>query len=284
MADAAIEPSFLKEFLLGRQPLSHKWDYGHCLLVCGSSRMGGAAIMATRAALHSGCGLVTLHSGRDVCSAAMASCPSAMFSQYDTEVLSEAPSDLSRYRSIGVGPGLGRDPRTVEALSRLLDAACEKGIPLVVDADALNIISMEPSLMEKLPKGSVLTPHDGELYRLRPFDDPSSKERAILHLVERTGCTLVSKGYRTRVYTPDGKVYVNTTGNPGMAKGGSGDVLTGLLSGLIARGYEGWRAACLAVWIHGYAADSLSERVGMEAFCASEIVDYLYEGFSALYK
>ena len=153
---------------------------------------------------------------------------------------------------------------------------------MVLDADALGLLSQNPRLQDEIPAGSVMTPHEGELMRLVSWDSPEAKEEAIFELCRRTGCVLVSKGYHTQIYTPSGEKFVNTTGNPGMAKGGSGDVLTGLLGGLIARGYTAIEAAALAVWIHGYAGDALTERCTAEAYSSRDLVDALCLGFKAL--
>jgi NAD(P)H-hydrate epimerase len=154
---------------------------------------------------------------------------------------------------------------------------------MVLDADALNIISSNPELKSLVPAGSVMTPHLGELRRLISWDAEEDLPAAVQALSAETGCAVVVKGYHSRVFAPDGSCYTNVTGNPGMAKGGSGDVLTGLVGGLMARGYCAADAARLGVWIHGYAGDSLTAERSAEAYGSKDLIDRLWKGFAALY-
>ena len=273
-----IDVSYLKPVLKERENDSHKGDYGHLLIVAGCQTMPGAALLATGAALGSGCGLVTLHSTERALQAAVVNFPSAMLSENAGACFDRLPEQLDRYSAIAAGPGLGRAPETARALERLLTAAKEADIPMVLDADALNLIAADQALPDLIPAGSVLTPHLGELRRLVP----QPTEEAIRAFSCRTGSVIVVKGYQSRVYTPEGECFVNTTGNPGMAKGGSGDVLTGLVGGLLARGYSAQDAACLGVWIHGYAGDCLTRERTTEAYSSRDLIDRLYEGFLKL--
>ena len=273
-----IDVSYLKPVLKERENDSHKGDYGHLLIVAGCQTMPGAALLATGAALGSGCGLVTLHSTERALQAAVVNFPSAMLSENAGACFDRLPEQLDRYSAIAAGPGLGRAPETARALERLLTAAKEADIPMVLDADALNLIAADQALPDLIPAGSVLTPHLGELRRLVP----QPTEEAIRAFSCRTGSVIVVKGYQSRVYTPEGECFVNTTGNPGMAKGGSGDVLTGLVGGLLARGYSAKDAACLGVWIHGYAGDCLTRERTTEAYSSRDLIDRLYEGFLKL--
>ena len=279
-----IDPAYLRPRLLQRAEESHKGDYGHLLVVAGCQTMPGAAVLATGAALRSGCGLVTLHSTSRALQAVVVRCPSAMLSEEAGEAFSRVPVPMDRYTAIAaVGPGLGRRPETAEALLLLLDVARQRHIPTVLDADALNILSEVPDWQACLPAGAVLTPHVGELRRLLPFGSDAERDRRVRALCIAAGCTLVMKGFHTKVYTPDGDCLVNATGNPGLAKGGSGDVLTGLLGGLLARGYAAPDAAALAVWLHGRAGDLLTEERTAEAYASLDLVDHLYRGFKELY-
>lgn len=273
----AIDKDLLRPPLLGRGNDSHKRDYGHALLVCGCSTMPGAAVLATGGALKSGCGLVTLHSTASAAVAAVSQFPSAMLSVDPEDCFSLPPADLTKYSCMGVGPGLGKDPRTCEALAGLLGSACA---PCVLDADAINILASSPEMLRLVPAGSVMTPHLGELSRLLP---DWREEGAIPAFCRKTGCVLVKKGYHTQVFSPSGEVFENTTGNPGMAKGGSGDVLTGLVTGLIARGYQWYEAAVLGVWLHGYAGDVLTAERTAECFSSRDLLDVMYRGFKDLY-
>ena len=280
-----IDAGFLRPRLRPRENDSHKGDYGHLLIVAGCQRMPGAAVLATGAALKSGCGLVTLHSTERALQAVVNQFPSAMLSEDPGATFSILPeAGLDRFAAIAVGPGLDRKTVTREALLGLLREAGGKGIPTVLDADALNILSETRDWPDLVPKGSVLTPHLGELGRLLAGDRDEALHDAVAGICERTECVLVLKGYRTKVFTPGGACLVNTTGNPGMAKGGSGDVLTGLIGGLLARGYAPQDAAALGVWIHGYAGDFLTETSTAEAYSSRDLIDMLWAGFAALEK
>ena len=272
-----ITPEYLRPKLLQRENESHKGNYGHLLIVAGCQSMPGAAVLATGAALVSGCGLVTLHSTERALQAVVNNFPSAMLSEDPGDFFSRVPALLERYSAIAVGPGLGREAMTGEALRKLMTAA--KDIPMVLDADALNLISERPEMMDLIPKGSVMTPHLGELRRLEPFDNGSE---AAENLAAKSGCVVVLKGYHSRIFAPDGTSLVNTTGNPGMAKGGSGDVLTGLVGGLLARGYSALDAAALGVWIHGFAGDRLTEARTAEAYSSRDLIDWIHTGFKEL--
>ena len=273
-----IDASYLRPLLLRRKDESHKGDYGHLLIVAGCETMPGAAVLATGAALKSGCGLVTLHSTPRALQAVVNNFPSAMLSEDSRKAFSRVPGPLDKYNAIAAGPGLGRDALTGEALHGLM----ESGIPMVIDADALNLLSEHPGWMADIPAGSVLTPHLGELRRLVPVEK-GQEMNAARELSFKSGSVVVMKGFHTKIFTPGGACLVNETGNPGMAKGGSGDVLTGLLGGLLARGYASADAAALAVWLHGYAGDILTRERTAEAYSSMDLIDVLYRGFKVLY-
>ena len=269
MNTVTIDKELLSTLLLKREDDSHKGDYGHLLIVAGCERMPGAAVLATGAALKSGCGLVSLHStGRALQAVAINSVMPDLESRHFT--------------AIATGPGLGKAAETRIALLELLRAARGKKIHIVLDADALNILSETDNWQALIPEGSILTPHLGELRRLFPAVGNDDAEPTIRNFCEKTGSVLVRKGFHTRVYTPSGDCFVNTTGNPGMAKGGSGDVLTGLTAGLLARGYSPVDAAILGVWIHGYAGDILSENFTTEAYNSRDLIDAIWRGFALL--
>ncbi|MDO4948936.1 MAG: NAD(P)H-hydrate dehydratase [Bacteroidales bacterium] len=279
-----INSDLLKRGLLTRDSYSHKGDYGHLLLLCGNESMPGAAVLATGAALKSGCGLVTLHSTPRALLAAVTVCPSAILSENAGSCITMVPTDLSKYSAIGIGPGIGREPATQNAVHRLLEQANEARIPMLIDADALNILSLHKDWLNEIPSGSVMTPHDGELRRLTDWNGVDARELAAKELCERTGCVVVMKGFGSQVLTPTGVKYTNTTGNAGLAKGGSGDVLSGLLSGLMARGYDAATASAMAVWIHGYAADCLTSKCTAEAYNSNDLINSIFKGFSRLYS
>ena len=280
----SLTPEYLRPKLLHRERNSHKHDYGRLLIIAGCETMPGAAVLATGGALQSGCGLVRLHSTARALQAVVNSFPSAMLSEEYDDFFHTVPEKLERYNTIAIGPGLGWSPGTLNSFMDLLAEARSKHIPMVLDADALNILSVLSDWTELIPAGSVLTPHKGELKRLLPSKSDEERETLAWELCAETGCCVVMKGYHSRVFTPNGTCYVNTTGGPGMAKGGSGDVLTGLIGGLMARGYSAEDAATLGVWIHGYAGDVLSAERTEEAFSSRDLIDKLYLGFQELYQ
>lgn len=280
----SLTPEYLRPKLLHRERNSHKHDYGRLLIIAGCETMPGAAVLATGGALQSGCGLVRLHSTARALQAVVNSFPSAMLSEEYDDFFHTVPEKLERYNTIAIGPGLGWSPGTLNSFMDLLAEARSKHIPMVLDADALNILSVLSDWTELIPPGSVLTPHKGELKRLLPSKSDEERETLAWELCAEAGCCVVMKGYHSRVFTPNGTCYVNTTGGPGMAKGGSGDVLTGLIGGLMARGYSAEDAATLGVWIHGYAGDVLSAERTEEAFSSRDLIDKLYCGFQELYK
>ena len=274
--------------LLPRAEDGHKGDFGRLLIVAGCQRMPGAALLATGAALRSGCGLVTLHSTERALQAATVAYPAAKLSEDPREYVSEIPN-LDKYDAIAVGPGLGQEAETQSALSDLLrvvrdwnDIHPDKQKKLLLDADALNYLALHPDMLSILPRDTVLTPHAGELGRLLAMDPASISEESILDFCQKTSCVLVRKGLHTRIYTSAGRCYENSTGNAGLAKGGSGDVLTGLIGGLLARGYDALTAAELGVWIHGAVADYLTQERTAEAWDAGDLVSYLWVGFKRL--
>lgn len=271
--------AFVRRLVLPRARYAHKGTYGHALLVCGSKGMAGAAVLATGAALRSGCGLVSVRIPESERFAVHAACPSAIVSPDPEPVFSALPSDMEPYRAVGVGCGLGRHPLSARALGELLRC----GKPMVIDADALNIIASDADLLQAVPEGALLTPHPGELRRLiGPWTDDEEKIGKVKRLSAEHGCIVVVKGAHTMICTPQGDLYFNASGNPGMAKGGSGDVLTGYLTGLLARGYDPLSAALSGVYIHGRAGDRAAGRYGQEGMNASDLVEFLGETFAGI--
>ena len=177
-----------------------------------------------------------------------------------------------RFDAVGVGPGIGTGEEGLEVLSMALKLRC----PVVLDADALNLIALHRHMAESIPENAVLTPHGAEYARLFGSDaDPAEVSR-------RLGCILVMKGPNTRVHTPDGRAFRNTTGNPGLATAGSGDVLTGVILGLLARGLAPSEAACLGVFLHGRSGDLAVRAIGQESLIASDLTDRLGPAFMSL--
>lgn len=291
-AYAAVDAAYVPTLLRPRGEFDHKGTHGHALVIAGSAEYMGAAILCTGAALRSGCGLVSAHIPAAGRTAMLISHPAAIISADEAPVFSSHPADLGKYSAVAVGPGIGRSEAAAAALEKLL--ACLPQHPgirtTVLDADALNIISERPEMLAMIPEGSVLTPHVGELSRLlraagsrglledvapagAPWRDDLHKVALVRQLCARLKSVIVLKGAHTMVCSPDGRCFFNMSGNPGMAKGGSGDVLTGLVAGLAARGYDSLSAAILGVWFHGLAGDAAAALRGMEAMNAEDILE-----------
>lgn len=246
---------------------SHKGTYGHVLLIGGAPGYTGAIAMAARAALRSGAGLVSVRVPQAVCGmVAAAAGPEAMVKPFSR--LGEI--DLTGFDAVLAGPGLTRTAETRAFVEQLL-AICH--VPLVLDADALSI---PPASVAKAKCPVVLTPHPGEFaawFGMTVEQIQADRWSAARQAAERTGHITILKGARTVVAAPGKKLAVNSTGNPGMAKGGSGDVLAGLLTGLLGRGIEPFQAAKTAVWLHGKAGDLAAGRVTEEAMAATDLID-----------
>ncbi|MDR1593752.1 MAG: NAD(P)H-hydrate dehydratase [Prevotellaceae bacterium] len=268
-----IDETLIESLKKRRSKFGYKNIYGHALLVCGSKNMIGAAILATGAALRSGCGLVSVHIPYDERVALQTKFPSAILSFDKSGYFSEIPDEICKYNAIGTGCGLGTHPETMKTFETLLKSV---KIPMVIDADALNLLSMNKELLKHIPENSILTPHLGELKRLvGEWNSEENKNRKITNLSSETKSIIVVKGAHTAICLPDGEIYFNSTGNSGMAKGGSGDVLTGLITGLLARGYNSFEASVLGVYFHGLAGDKACEKYGCESMNSLDLIEFL---------
>ncbi len=265
---------------------AHKGSMGRVLLVCGSRGMAGAAALAAEAALRGGAGYAVLAAPGGISAELTAAVPSAVLclcGDRDRERLGE--EDLDRIQgqigdanALAVGPGLGTDPATGALLERLLASS---GRPWVIDADALNLLAAAETARRSLTPSSVLTPHPGEAARLLGWDGAgrvqADRPAALAALVEAFGCVVLLKGAGTLVGAPGCAAWTNPSGNPGMATAGSGDVLTGLIAALGARGLEAREAARLGAYLHGRAGDLAAESLGPESLTASDLLRFLPE-------
>jgi ADP-dependent NAD(P)H-hydrate dehydratase / NAD(P)H-hydrate epimerase len=237
-------------------------------------------VLSARGMLRTGIGLITVHvpvSGYEIIQTAV---PEAMVSVDKAEKYFSTVPDTTAFDAIGIGPGLGLDKITVKALGDLLEKAHR---PLVLDADALNIIGAHRELLQIIPKGSILTPHQKEFERIagESKNDFARLERQ-REFSQAHSVVVIGKGAFTSITSPKGTVYFNNTGNPGMATGGSGDVLTGVLTALLAQGYDSLECAQLSVWLHGLAGDEAARKRGMWGMSASDIIDHLPDAFRQL--
>ena len=268
----------LPDNVANRPKFSHKGTFGHVLLVAGSYGKMGAAILSARACLRTGAGLVTAHIPRKGVDCMQSSFPEAMVSvDAHDELFSAPPSDLERYDVVAVGPGIGTSESTIAALEQLLNRCTA---PMVLDADAINCLAKSKVLIDDVPPNSILTPHYKEFQRLAgSWDNDYERLEKQRRFSSEHRVIVVFKGAHTTISLPDGRVFFNTTGNPGMATAGSGDVLTGIIAALLAQGLSPAEAAVCGVFIHGRAGDRAFSDKG-NGLIASDIV----EGIAAAMK
>ena len=285
-----LEIEEIRSLIKPRKQFAHKGNFGHALLIAGSKGMAGASVLAARACLRSGVGLLTVHA--PICNndILQTSAPEAMVETDASENYFAVPTDTDDYQAVGIGPGLGRNEETEAALIEQLpglgrneetEAALIEQLehcqtPVVLDADALNILANHRHTLTHLPKGSILTPHPKELERLTgKCQDSYERLMKACELAHAAHVHIILKGAYSVIITPEGKCFFNPTGNPGMATGGSGDVLTGVILALLAQGYPTEEAAKIGTYIHGLAGDIAQKKQGMIGLIASDIVTCL---------
>ena len=275
-----LEENDVRQLIQPRSAFAHKGDMGHALLIAGSYGMGGAAVLAAKACLRSGCGKLTVHSPKKNNMVLQISVPEAIIQLDREETTFSEPIDTEEYHVVGIGPGIGTSEQTAIAMiSQIRRSQC----PIVADADALNMLGTHRSWMQQLPKGMILTPHPKELDRMEG-NSADSYERLVKasNLAERIQGYVILKGHYSALCMPDGHVIFNSTGNAGMATAGSGDVLTGIITGLLARGYKQAEACLLGMYLHGLAGDIAAKELGEESLIASDLIQYLPKAFKRL--
>ncbi|GAB3884135.1 NAD(P)H-hydrate dehydratase [Spirosoma agri] len=261
-----------------RDRFSNKGSFGHALLLVGSYGKIGAAVLSARACLRSGVGLLTVQVPACGYAILQTAVPEAMcLPDTDEHYLTgqSAVDSLppATFSTLGIGPGIGKNPGTLTMLRNLLPTL-EK--PIVIDADALNLLSEHRDLLDKLPRNSILTPHPKEFERLtQPWANDYQKLDSLRDFAKKYKVVVVLKGAYSAVATPDGDIHFNSTGNPGLSTGGTGDVLTGILTALLAQGYDPIEAAVLGVFAHGLAGDKAAEKRGPVGMTASDVIDAL---------
>ncbi len=269
-----IDQVMVRSLYQKRTPFSHKGTYGHALMVCGSHGKMGAAVLAAKACVRSGAGLVT---------ACMPAIENVIMQMAVPEVMTMSQTDMPEllsnrhFDAIGIGCGLGTDNAAVSLVDKILTIATA---PLMLDADALNTIALQPDWLSRIPAGSLLTPHPKEFDRLFGACDTSfERNRIQIEMSKQHSLYILLKGRYTSISTPDGHCYYNITGNAGMATGGSGDVLTGIITGLYAQYKDMKTAALKGVYLHGLAGDLATRNRSQEGLIASDIIDSLGEAF-----
>ena len=279
-AYAFVEEDQVRKLLLERPAHAHKGQMGNALLIAGSYGMAGAAILATRACLRSGVGKVTVNTPKRNIPILQAAVPEAVVQLTNEETIFAEAMDTEDFDAMGIGPGIGQSEQTAVALvAQIRRTQC----PCVADADALNILGNRRAWLQQLPQGIILTPHPKEFDRLEGHcADSYERLTKARNLAQRLKGFIILKGHHTAICLPDGNVLFNATGNAGMATAGSGDVLTGIITGLLARGYKQQDACILGVYLHGLAGDLAANDLGEESLMASDIIQYIPRAFKRL--
>jgi NAD(P)H-hydrate epimerase len=288
-----INDEIISPMLHRRDRQAHKGQFGHCLIIAGSTGKTGAAALSANSAMRAGSGLVTL---------AVADSLHQVLEIKTTEVMTVALPDsgsgcltsnafqaieklLTDKDAVALGPGLGRRPGTTSLVQNIVESV---SLPLVIDADGLNALAEDISVLRRKKSSTViLTPHPGEMARLLGTSIPDVEAIRISvaqEFARNFGIYLVLKGARTIIASPNGTAAINSSGNPGMATGGMGDVLTGIITSLLGQGYCGWDACRLGVFIHGYAADLVADEKGEIGICATDVLEMLPYAYNKLLK
>ncbi|SEA53975.1 NAD(P)H-hydrate epimerase [Segatella bryantii] len=276
-----VEENDIRSLLHHRNDFAHKGNMGNALIIAGSYGMAGASVLATKACLRAGVGKVTAVTPRRNYEIMQISVPEAVLQMDKDELYFSEPIDTEKYNAVGIGPGLGSLENTAIALiAQIRRATC----PIVIDADALNILANHRAWMQQLPPGAILTPHPKEMDRLNNGINNGSYDRLrkTQELAEHFQVYIILKGHYSALCLPDGHIFFNTTGNSGMATAGSGDVLTGIITGLLAKGYKQEEACKLGMYLHGLAGDLAVKDLGKESLIASDIIKYLPQAFLRL--
>jgi len=276
-----LTASDVSTLLPPRRPSAHKGDFGHLLVVAGSEGYTGAPVICAHAAARTGVGLVTLATPREIYQIVASSCPPEVMPRpiaFDELT----PNYLSRFDAIAIGPGLGQKPEVQKAVWKLVTSGAA---PMVVDADALNALAQGVAALKKVNGRMVVTPHPGEMGRLvgKSAKEIQSQRWEIARgFAQEYGVVTVLKGAGTVIADPTGKLWINSTGNAGMAKGGMGDALTGIIGALLAQGFSPFDSARVGVFVHGLAGDFAAEERGERAMLVSDLILSLGTAFDAL--
>ncbi len=282
----------IKKWLPRRNPFGHKGNYGRIFILAGSRGMSGACVLTSNAALRSGAGLVTvgvpeslvLPLAKRFTEAMTKPLPETGSGSPDRRAFQSIRSFLKNQDVLAAGPGLSQNPSTQSLIRKLV--LCSTKL-MVIDADGLNAFYGKINLLKKLKAPAILTPHPGEFLRLFGGSLPKNKKercKRALQVSRQYKITLVLKGHETVVASPDGKIYVNLTGNPGMATAGSGDVLTGMIAALLGQGLKPFDAAKTGVYLHGLAGDLAAQKIGEISLVAGDLIDYLPRAFQKTLK
>ena len=284
MRETIVDRAYAKTLLPPRKEDGHKGDFGKLLVLGGSVGYTGAPYLAASAAVHSGCGLVYLGVPESIWAVEAGKCVSAMpfplpekNGLLSDKALQQILDKLDACDVLALGPGLGRSERVTRLVSELL---CQTEKPVVLDADGINALEGHIDVLDaRRTRITILTPHDGEFARIGGDLSGGDRLAAARNFAAAHGCTLVLKGHRTVTVGPEGNALVNTTGNSGLAKGGSGDVLTGVIASLLAQGTTPIRAAAAGVWLHGRAGDLAAEELTAYGMTPEDVAARLPRAF-----
>ncbi len=280
LVDISITVELVQSILKPRDKDSHKGTYGHALIIAGSEGVMGSAVLASKACLRSGAGLVTVHVPICGVEILQTSIPEAMISGDAKKSCFTDDVNIEKYTVVAVGPGIGTNSLTQNAIHTLLKKAKS---PIVIDADGLNCLSLNKEWFSLIPKDSILTPHPKEFERLvGTWVNDDQKIEKLKSFSNQLEVIVVLKGSNTLISVPGGKLYQNSTGNPGMAKGGSGDVLTGMITAFLAQGYSSEESAVLGVYIHGLAGDLAVKEFSENSLLATDLIEFIPKAFLKL--
>lgn len=279
----ALDEGMIKDIVQPRASFSHKGTFGHVCICAGSKGKVGASILSAKAALRTGCGLLTLHVPSSAALEIHSQFPEAMVEADENEnFLSSPVKNISNFHAVGFGPGVDKHKETGNVLKLLIQNMAQ---PLVIDADGLNLLAENKTWMQFLNGNTILTPHPGEFDRLTvKHSNGVERWKTLMDFSKKYGVYVVLKGHHTSITTPGGLSFFNTTGNSGMATAGSGDVLTGMITSLCAQGYSSLHAALLGVYAHGYAGDLAANELSETSMIASDIIDQIPHFFKAFEK
>ena len=270
----------VNEIIKPRKPFSHKGNYGHALIIAGSYGKTGAAQLAARACLRSGAGLVTVNVPACGYNPLQTALPEVMVLADECEHHLAHAVDFSVYDAIGIGPGIGQQNDTSTIVKMLIQNSIN---PIIIDADAINILAENKTWLSFLPQGSILTPHVREFERLAgKTSNDFERHQLQIDFAVKYQCYVVLKGKYTCIATPKGRCFFNPTGNAGMATAGAGDVLTGIITGLLAQGYHPSEAAIAGVYLHGLSGDLALRNQSVQSLIAGDIVESLGNAFKEL--
>lgn len=278
-----IENDDITPRMLHRDSFAHKGNMGSALLIAGCYGMAGAAILSAKACLRSGAGKVTVGTPKRNNDILQIAVPEAIIHHDKDERCFTEPVDVDEFDALGVGPGLGQNENSAIAL---ITQIRKTQVPIVLDADALNILASHRAWLQQLPKGIIMTPHPKEFERLAGTHYGDSYERLAKaqSMAQQLQAYIILKGHNSALCLPDGNVIFNSTGNAGMATAGSGDVLTGIITGLLARGYKQADACITGMYLHGLAGDIAAKAKGMESLTAGDIIENIPQAFAFLNK